>query len=157
MPKPDAKTIRTMLDDVQATVNARYRESPDPTCGCFYQPLPPGSRHGIPFREIHENDQSDLLHTYVRWGDYKEAGVTDAQVVRIWQNVTDGKPRAGWLDDTGLSQPKITLDDLRKEIEADTHAARSDDELLARYRQRKEQGPVEYPDTQKGRDHGMER
>jgi hypothetical protein len=118
--KTPASTIRAMLDEVEATVNTRYRESPDPTCGCFYEPLPPGSKHGIPFAELSSSDKSDLLYTYVRWAEYEANGVTDAQILRLWTNVADGKPREHWLDDTGLPEPdrKRSLADLKKNAEA---------------------------------------
>src|SRR4051812_19814652 len=102
MPKPTAKTIRQMLDDIQHTIAGWFTESPDPTGGALYMPAPPGSRHGVPFAELSLADRSDLLYSLICWQDYQARGVTEVQVLRVWTNVAEGKPRVAWLAGTGL-------------------------------------------------------
>ncbi len=135
--KPDHRIIRQILDDVEAVTNGRFYEDPDPPQGPVEMFLARDGRQGYAFDALPIAQKVQVLSDYAELDRYEAAGISYRQLNQIVWNVIEGKPRAEWLDGTGLHDParKISLDRL-KEMAAD-----------------KAKQPVHH----KGRDNGMER
>ena len=128
-----AKTVRTMLDDVEAVTKGRFYEDPEPIASPVEMFLiRDGRPGGETFTQLSNREKWQVLGDYTRWHDYEERGISFEQLDQVFSNVIEGKPRGQWLDGTGLPDPdrKISLGALKR------HAARPQQEQQWQFRQK---------------------
>jgi hypothetical protein len=105
-PQPDPQTIRKMLDDVQAVINSRFYEDPQPIASPIEMfRMPQGKKGGEPFADLSAREKGQVLGDYTDWQDYQQRGITFEQMDQVYLNVINGKPRDKWLEGTGLPAP----------------------------------------------------
>lgn len=163
MPRqPDPKTIRAMLDEVEAVTKARFYEDPEPVASPVEMfRIPEGKEGGEPFSALSTREKAQVLGDYTDWQEYQKHGVGHEQIDQVFWSVIQGEPRERWLDGTGLGEPSVgpqkptlkeaqknALSELLREIDGDAKLARSDEVVQERHRQRMEQGPPEVPARQ---------
>lgn len=100
--KPDRQTIRRMLDDVEAVTKSRFYEDPEPIASPIEMfRMPEGKPGGEPFRELSVREKVQVLWDYTP--SYRERGIGFEQMEQVFRNIVlHDKPRAQWLDGTGL-------------------------------------------------------
>ncbi len=115
--QPDRKIIRRMLDDIEAVTKGRFYEDPEPIAAPVEMFLiRDGRPGGETFTQLSLREKIQVLDYYTDWSAYEAAGISFGQVDRVFWNVSLGKPRAQWLDETGLVERsgKISLDRLKE-------------------------------------------
>ena len=98
-----AKTVREMLDDVEAVTKGRFYEDPEPYASPIEMFLiRDGRPGGETFAHLSNREKLQVLDYYVRWQEHQDRGISFEQMEQVFSNVIEGKPRAQWLDGTGL-------------------------------------------------------
>lgn len=117
--KPDQQILRQMLDDVEAVTKARFYEDPKPYASPIEMfRMPKGKRGGEPFASLSAREKVQVLGDYTRWSEYEKHGVGFNELDQVFYNVIQGKPRAQWLEGSGLDRPLADgKTDLQKEQE----------------------------------------
>src|SRR6266567_2069646 len=113
---PTRKTIRQMLEDVEAVTRGRFYPDPNPIASPVEMFLiRDGRPGGETFDQLSGKEKWQVLGDYTRWHDHEENGISFQQMDQIFSNVIESKPRAQWLDGTGLPDPtrKRSLADLK--------------------------------------------
>jgi hypothetical protein len=114
MSKPDPRTIRRMLKEVEAVTKSRFHEDPDPVAGPIEMfRMPAGKKGGEPFAALSVNEKIQVLSDYTDWHSYEERGISSQQMDQVFRNVIDGKPREQWLEGTGLHVAEAARQDQR--------------------------------------------
>jgi hypothetical protein len=136
MSKPDPRTIRQMLKEVEAVTKSRFHADPDPVAGPVEMfRMPDGKKGGDPFAALSVGEKIQVLGDYTRWHDYEERGVSSTQMDQVFRNVIDGKPREQWLEGTGLhadtpGQKADIRGTLRAQLEAKPKVMTERDKLI---------------------------
>lgn len=98
-----ARAVRAMLDDVEAVTKGRFYEDPEPIASPVEMFLiRDGRPGGETFSQLSNREKLQVLDYYVRWQDHQDRGITFEQMEQVFSNVIEGKPRAQWLDGTGM-------------------------------------------------------
>ncbi len=98
-----ARTVRAMLDDVEAVTKGRFYEDPEPIASPVEMFLiRDGRPGGETFDQLSSREKLQALDYYVRWQEHEARGITFEQMEQVFSNVIEGKPRVQWLDGTGL-------------------------------------------------------
>ena len=159
--KPDQKTIRRMLDDVEAVTKSRFHEAPD----YLVSPrelfrTPKGKPYGEPFAALRAREQRDVLWIYVP--SYEEHGISREQMEQVFRNIViEEKPRAQWLDGTGLDGRPAATPITMEEVLAVVHEAlerrdvqekQAGKDLAERYRTKSQDAPKPARKNSRGRE-----
>jgi hypothetical protein len=103
--KPDAQTIRQMLDDLEAVTRSRFYADPKPIASPIEMfRMPDGKPGGESFAALSGREKLQVLGDYTGCQHYQERGVTFEQLDQVFFNVIDGEPRDRWLEGTTLAR-----------------------------------------------------
>jgi hypothetical protein len=102
--KPDQQTIHKLLDEIEAVTKDRYyQDDPDPiTGGLQVFRMPDGAGDGEAFAALSTREKAQVLGDCTPWQKYEELGVSREQLDAVFLNVIQGRPRARWLEGSGL-------------------------------------------------------
>jgi hypothetical protein len=81
--------------------------------------VPGGKRRGEPFAELPMAQKTQVFSDYLDLDKYEDAGISYRQINQVLWNLIEGKPRAEWLDGTGLPDPdrKLAMDSLKRQTD----------------------------------------
>ena len=106
MSKPDPRTIRQMLNEVEAVTKMRFSfftgsvSSPVEVFEIFR--VYDGEKGGKPFASLSGSEKMQALVGYTDYHHYEDHGISFAQLKQVFRNVILDKPREQWLEGTGL-------------------------------------------------------
>ncbi len=118
--QPDPKSIRQLLDRIESVTKGRFYEDPAPVASPVEMFLiRDGRPGGEPFAELSVREKGQALWDYAPPAEHY--GISVEQKEQIIRNIVlEDKPRAQWLDGTGLDgqpvKPPPTWDDLAQAL-----------------------------------------